>query len=371
MENVSAWIKFLDLINSLLDKLKNLIGWIGSKSPIIIRLKRNMPRLGIIEDSWKRHTWNYGTQFDKKVVILNTNWQITNTLSYHLTTFNVFLKKPQYAKGSVMLKDVNSQYWGHYTVPKGYTTEMSVSFIIDREHIKNDKSIIKAKLELQDPIGRIHTINSVLIYPIISGKSKRTEELRVEDASKINNKTERQVVAILKNEVQQYKFRGRKEGRLGTVDWPRGTIEYHDADKSIQYLFGNSSKTNVTSEHAEAMLKLHQKSSNVGRRVIVKSLTKRIDRKSEYCNVGYFIILCLFELGGLKEGLESAKVKLNGDKANGFSDVLRILDILLAFRYDEFKEADLELIEGLAYSTKESSFSIKERINAIRVKRMS
>ena len=44
MENVSAWIKFLDLINSLLDKLKNLIGWIGSKSPIIIRLKRNMPK---------------------------------------------------------------------------------------------------------------------------------------------------------------------------------------------------------------------------------------------------------------------------------------------------------------------------------------
>ena len=50
---------------------------------------------------------------------------------------------------------------------------------------------------------------------------------------------------------------------------------------------------------------------------------------------------------------------------------MRMLDILLAFRYEEFKEQDLDAIEKFVYSTKEHPFKIKERINAIRVTKMA
>ncbi len=57
--------------------------------------------------------------------------------------------------------------------------------------------------------------------------------------------------------------------------------------------------------------------------------------------------------------------------AHAFSDVLRMLDILLTFRHEEFGEPELEAIESFAYSTKNHPFKIKERVNAIKVKKMN
>lgn len=62
--------------------------------------------------------------------------------------------------------------------------------------------------------------------------------------------------------------------------------------------------------------------------------------------------------------------RLYGDRANAFSDTLRLLDFLLAFRYEEFEEKELNAIETFVYATKEHPFQIKERINAIRVRKM-
>lgn len=371
MEDLSFWAKILEFIKPFFSFLAKLLKWFYSRLPFEFKWRRSLPELGLIESSWRKHVWTYGSRGDKKVMVLDTNWQITNTLPYNLTALNAFLKKPEYVKGTIMLKDVNSQYWGHYPIPKGYTTEMGITFAIDKKYVKNAKTVIKAELELQDPTGRKHKIDSVMIYPVELSKDKRAEYLKVEDSSKINNEIERQIVAVLKNEVQQYKVRGRREGRLGTVDWPQGTIEWREADSKIQFLFDKFSRSNVSSGYAEAVMKLYQRSSNEDKKIIIKSLLSRIDKKSEYRDVGYLIIFCLFELGHLKEGLDTALLRLGGDKANGFGDVLRILDILLAFRYEEFQESDLALIEKFIYSTKEHPFSIKERINAIRVKRMA
>ena len=72
----------------------------------------------------------------------------------------------------------------------------------------------------------------------------------------------------------------------------------------------------------------------------------------------------------IKDGLDIALKKLQHDKATGFGDVLRILDFLLAFRYQEFETAELDAIETFVCSTKEHTFQIKERINAIRVRKI-
>lgn len=363
--------QILEFIKSFFSPLINFLKWIYEKSPLEIRRRKQLHKLGLIEDSWRNHTWAYGNHENEKVVLLDTHWQITNTLPYNLTTLNAFLKKPRYAKGSVMMKDVTSQYWGHYPIPKGYTTEMGITFAINNKYIKDAKSILKVKIELQDPTGRTHRVDSVLIYPARSNKPKKIDNLKVEDSSKIKNSIEKQVVAVLKNETQQYKARGRREGRLGTVEWPRGTIEWREADSKIQFLFGSSIKTNVSSEHVNALLKLYGQSSTEHKELIIKSLLNRIDKKREYRDVGYLIVFCLFEMDQLKKALDMTLQKLKGDKSNGFSDVLRIIDILLAFRFEEFQEAELKAIEEFVYSTKENPFSIKERINAIRVKGMT
>ena len=223
MENFT-WAPVFEFFKLIASPLVKLLKWFYSISPVEFGWKRPLPRLGLIESSWRSHNWTFRAQKDKKVLVLDTNWVITNTLPYNLTALNAFLKKPESAKGSIMLKDVNSQYWGHYPIPKGYTTEMGITFAIDKKHIKNAKSIINAELELQDPTGRKHKFDSVIIYPFEPRKGKNVEHLKVEDSSKIRNEIEKQVVSVLKNEMQQYKARGRREGRLGTAGWPPGTI---------------------------------------------------------------------------------------------------------------------------------------------------
>lgn len=115
---------------------------------------------------------------------------------------------------------------------------------------------------------------------------------------------------------------------------------------------------------------MYDSASNTGKKKIVQSLFARIDKKREYRDVGYLIIFFLFLVGELKDGLEISLGKLQGDKANAFGDVLRLLDFLLAFRFEEFNESDLDAIEQFVYSTKEHPFKIKEKINTIQVKQM-
>lgn len=360
----------LDIIAALLSPFIKVLKWIYGQSPFRVERRKPLPKLGIIESSWREHVWEYAKKGDKEVIAIHTHWQITNTLPYNLTALNVFLTKPECVKGRMLIRHFESDIWGAYPIPKGYTTEINASFVVDRKHVKNAEDVVKAKIELQDATGRIHKIGQVVINPIRKSSAKKRDSFIIEDPSKIENKTEKQVVAVLKNEVQQYKVRGRREGRLGTIEWPRGTLEWRDSDSKVKFLFENSNKGNVSSEHLGALLNLFKNSSKKEKEHIIGSLLERIDKKKEYREVGYLIILFLFEINHLEEGLDVALKKLQGDKANAFGDVLMIIDILLAFRYAEFQESQLDAIESFVYSIKEHPFRIKERINAIRVRKM-
>jgi len=361
---------FLGIFKILLSPFVKTIKWIYEKLPFKVILRKPSPKLGIIESAWQSPTWQFAKQGDKEIIAINTFWRITNTLPYHLTALNVFLTKPERVKGNVLIKNPESEVYGSYTIPKGYTTEVDASFIIDKKHVKHPEDMIKINIEFQDPLGRLHKLNQVVVKPFLKEQVGKADTLNIEDPSRIKNNLEKKVVAVLKNETEQYKVRGRREGRLGTVEWPRGTLEWRKADDKIQFLFENSNTENVNSEHIRALLNLYNSSSQRNKQVITKAVLNRIDKKSEYRNVAYLIIFFLFEIGHLKEGLNIALKKLKGDKANAFSDMLRILDFLLAFRYEEFEEKELNVIEAFVYATKEHPFQIKERINAIRVRNM-
>lgn len=360
----------LDFIKVVLSPLIKVLKWVYGKLPFRVIPKKPLPKLGIIESSWKKHIWENAKQGDKEIVAIHTYWRITNTLPYNLTALNVFLTKPQKVKGSLFIKHHESDIYGSYTIPKGYTTDVHASFVIDKECVKRPNDTIKARIEFQDPLGRLHKIERAVIGPVKKAPVNKKDKLRIEDPSKIKNKVERKVVAVLKNEVEQYKARGRREGRLGTVEWPKGAIEWRGADEKIKFLFETSNAGNVTSEHIAALLDLYKSSSQKNKKVIIRVLLDRIDKKSEYRNVGYLIIFFLFEIDHLEAGLDAALTKLKGDKVNAFGDVLRMLDFLLAFRYEDFKESQLDATEAFVYSTKEHTFRIKERINAIRVRKM-
>lgn len=355
----------IEIIKFVFKPLTLFLKWVIDKLPFEMRWKRI--KLGIIESRWGTHTWDRGKQGDEPVVFVHTRWSFTNTLPYNITALNAFLTKPQKVKGHVLIKNPEADIYGSYVIPSGYTTEVHADFAIDNDHGKSEDKILKINIDFQDSIGRLHKVRNVDVYPIKVNAVKQ-EKLAVENSSKITNETERKLVSVLKNEIQQYKVRGRREGGLGTVDWPRGTIEWTQAGSTIQFLFQTSSEEHVRSEHATALLNLYKNASKGKKKIFIQALLDRIDRKSEYRDVAYLIIFVLFLCGFLKEGLVVAKKDLLNDKAHGFSDMLRLIDLLLAFRYQEFDDKALNEIEKLVFSVQEHPFRIKERVNAVRVK---
>lgn len=355
-------ITLISFILSLIKFLLSPLRWLYYKQPIRISLAKTPTKLGIIESS-RNHFWEYGHTGKKKNIVIHSYWNITNTLPYNLTAINIFLTKPERVKGFLLIRKHDDDIWGSYTIPKGYTTQIDVSFTVSK--ILKPRENIKAEIELHDPTGRVHKVSDVLIKPRLKPPA-RSEHLEVEDTSKIHNNIEKQVIAVLKNEIEQYKVRGRREGQLGTVEWPRG-MEWRKVNEKIKFLAEESNKSSVSSEHVSSLIKIFEDANSNEKKTILRTLLKRINKKTEYRDVGYLIVFILFELGYLEQTLDMALRNLYGDRANGFGDVLRILDILLCFRYRDFDEKSLDLIEKFVYATKEHPFSIKERVNAIRV----
>ena len=89
MDHISLSLLF-SIIKFLFSPVTKLLRWIYNKLPFKVVGKKNNPKLGIIESSWRDHMWDYGKQGDKEVVVVYTYWQITNTLPYNLTALNVF-----------------------------------------------------------------------------------------------------------------------------------------------------------------------------------------------------------------------------------------------------------------------------------------
>jgi hypothetical protein len=90
----------------------------------------------------------------------------------------------------------------------------------------------------------------------------------------------------------------------------------------------------------------------------------------EYAPVGYFILLVLHRVCHLSDVLLVAKGQLEGDKAYGFSDLLRLLDGLLRFRHPEFSLEQLDEVERFVDGVEEHTFGIRERLAAIRAYRL-
>jgi hypothetical protein len=86
--------------------------------------------------------------------------------------------------------------------------------------------------------------------------------------------------------------------------------------------------------------------------------------------VGYLVLFFFQRIGHLAVCLDKAKLDLEGDAAYGFSDLLRLLDLLLRHEHHGFDLTVLEEIERSLDGSKEHAFHIRERIAAIRAARL-
>ena len=322
--------------------------------------------------------WHMGSSNNEPAMQVVTSLHVTNITDEPVTILSAIIK-PTDTQGMVFTQHPDENIYGEYPILPRRTTSVSVDFFI-KPPIKEKGKNFRARIILVDQYGNRHKTPKITFLSDMKTHHKEEEQPPEEKLSAIIDPLEKQLVAILKDETNRYKGCGRRTGGLGSVQTRYNNQVYsgvppgsRKADSPRQQsIVENPENTMIESDNLTAFLNILKKeNSEEKKRFISSVLTKRLSRESEYSDIGYFFLLNFIALGQLKYVLYVAKRDLHGDNKHGFSDLLRMLSELLEFIHHDFSDDDLDMIEEFLDGIEEHTFSISERLVAIRAYRLS
>jgi hypothetical protein len=99
-------------------------------------------------------------------------------------------------------------------------------------------------------------------------------------------------------------------------------------------------------------------------------LLSHLHKRSPYADVGYFIFLALHRMDRTVDGLRAARLRLAGDKVDGYSNLLGTLSALISHEHFAIGSGTYSgVLEVLAGDT-EPNFRLTEKINLARLQQI-
>jgi hypothetical protein len=321
--------------------------------------------------------WSDGLVGGKPAMQVAGRWHVTNITGDNVYLLAARTTKPK-TEGHVSIMHPNENIFGSYPILPGETTEVISDFWIIPP-VRKVGEDFKTTVILTDHYGNEYKIKN-LIFKGPQPKEPNKKELPPEPIHSISDPIEKEVVAVLKAEVNRYKECGRRVGGLGSIQttiqgktYTGVGTEWREADSpKNQTIMKDESAVEILSDNVQALMNLyaHLKTDEEKEKYF-NSLIERINKQTEYAPVGYLILYVMFQLDRLNDAIDKAKKDLQGDGAYGFSDMLRFLDSLLRFRHTAFSPEMLDYIEKTIDGLNEHTFRISERLAAIRAFRLA
>jgi hypothetical protein len=324
--------------------------------------------------------WGRGSVKGKPAMQISGHWYATNIISDPVLLLYTYIENP-HTEGHILTRHPEQNIYGTYPILPGRTTEISTGFWIEPP-ICNEGKNLKVSVILVDQFGNKHKLKNVIFKGPTQKEpeKKETKEIKryIESMQMITDPIEKNVVAVLKSEVFRYQECGRRVGGLGSIQtiYQGQTMkgvgtEWREADSpKNQSIVLTPEKTLIGSDNCAALLNLYYQLCDKEKERFVEILLKRLSRNTEYAPIGYLILLVCFRIGRLPDILKIAKRDLQNDGAFGFSDLLRLLDGLLRFEHPSFPTDLLDEIDRFLEGIDEHTFSIQERLVAIRTSRL-
>jgi len=347
-------------------QFKKLWRFLTSYRPIV---PKETLRLNNRDSSWSLET--YG---GKPAMQLTSYWYITNISNIDAFVCSVNLKKPK-IRGNISLWHPNQHVYEEYSIPPGCVTNARTDFRIQPPILTENLPLI-VDIDFVDKFGNCHRVHKVNFRPTHNEKQAEIS-VPTETVSDIKDPVEREIVNILQAEIYRYKQCGRRIGGLGSVyliyqgqSFPGFGTDWIEADSPrLQAIMSDPEKAQILSDNADTLIKFFKTTKKANPTITAhfeNCLLGRLSKETVYAPVGYFILFVLCRIGSLKRGLTTAKDKLQGDSAYGFSNLLRLLDGLLKYEHPKFTPEMLDDIEHFLIDIKEFTFRISERLSAIR-----
>lgn len=340
------------------------------------RLKTRAPRdtMRIVERPGQLR-WNEGSIQRTPATQVSGSWLVTNPMQASKTDLLIARVdlRPPLAKRLRLdreLSDLESFYSAN-RIPWGGTQEVHALFWLVPRVSKTGRDL-RARVVFTDQFGNTKRVRVRFRAP---RNLAPTPTLRREDPRDIAEPTEKDVASVLQAELARYKTNGRNEGGFGSVRITYAGREVGGSGDWIevgtprnQFIVLDPANAEVESDNMDALLTLF---ASADLKTFRDALLARVDRSQVYAPIAYLAMLVALQCDFSDVFFAAAKENLLGDSEFGFSNCLMLLDTLLRLKHTEFSNESLSAIEEFIHDIgDESTFSISERIAAIRVLRI-
>lgn len=184
---------------------------------------------------------------------------------------------------------------------------------------------------------------------------------------------QKKIDIVLNEEMRAYSAKGRSSGDLGSMNIGLQSMPnngWTTKGAIPQLLFDKSDTGVIFSPNAAILLKLYS-SLEEGTKTYFKSyLLTNLRKDSPFVSIAYFIFFVLYRIGETTMALTFARKALSGDTANGYSNLLGILSMIVS---REYLHIDPKMYEGIKLALQgdtEYNFQLMEKINLALLKHL-
>lgn len=264
----------------------------------------------------------------------------------------------------------------HQIPPHGHSTASVLIIIRGVPGTRQDRDM-PATLDLIDLEGRKQRVKVVckgMTPPNAVDAPKLADPLHA-----IADPIEKDVAAVLQDEITRYEKNGRQRGGLGSfyyvhegnqVQIPSDSWTLH-SHKNQEIAVGDD-LPQIGSDNLDALMVVYQRLvDNDEQQRFVAALTSRLQEDRGYTAVAYLIVIALWRVGLLAEALEAATFGLPEDDMVhfGMSNVVILLNAMLRFQHPLFMNDELDVMERFVDEAPEHRARIPQKIAAIRAHR--
>jgi hypothetical protein len=344
-----------------------------------VRRKPLVPRetLRIVQDT-RSSFWGPATIGDVPAMQVVLDGYVTDISGKPNRVLRVEIPKP--LTDAAMLLSNNHDARRPQILSANECAEFRVCFFVQPVVAKKGKPW-ESKVIFIDQYGNRHKVGKCVFRPIVIDRPpqpKEPEEYPYEIADPI----EKEVVAVLKAELNRYEVCDRRFGGLGSIHIVYqghpftgvGGDAWNPNSPLNQVIVSDPEAASLMSDNLDALMALYrglESDEEKGR--FVKALLDRLDARRGYLAVSYFMVAVLWRVGSFADALRKAREALpeNETRVFGLSNVLMLLNGLLKYRYPEFTNEMLDEIERMTHGLKEPVFRIPAKIAAVRTSRLS
>ncbi len=367
--SITGIVTFLLNVGKIFSGIGKAWHWLYRR---ITRYQPRAPRETLRLIPKPRHSWwSMGTSDGEPSMQLVCDWYVTNITNQAVKVCGARVRKPK-IDGNMMVRHQKENIYGGYYIPPQYTTDGRADFWI-HPPIKKIGEPLVLDLEFLDQYGNIHRVKKVKFNA--PQPKKKDVEPPMESIATIKDPIEKEILSVLQSEVHRYKDCGRRVGGLGSVvlNYQGRKVtgvgtDWRTADSpEMQSIVPDPQSAKLESDNGAILVRYFQSLTGKDMQRFCEVLLQRISKGNAYAPIGYFFLYVGYRINILKGVLKSAKDNLKGDSGYGFSDLLRLLDGMLKYEYQNFNSEILDIIEQFIDGLdNECLFRIPERIRAIR-----